>query len=87
MESDITRLEAQILQYLDAHPHAADTAEGIAVWWLKSDPRTRLSRVQKALENLVQNNNVTRRKSPDGHILYSKGVESQENYPEAPINK
>lgn len=68
-----THLEEQILHYMELHPHAADTAEGIATWWLKHN-RVKLSQVQAAVENLVKRNMAIRRKSPDGHILYSKGT-------------
>ncbi len=73
MESEITQLDEQILYYMELHPHAADTAEGIATWWLKHDNRVKLSRVKGALENLVERGMAVRRKSQDGHILYSKG--------------
>lgn len=62
----------EILRYLRAHPQAADTAEGIARWWIK---RQRLhesvARVESALNLLVGRALVESRRSPAGTTLYA----------------
>ena len=47
-------IERGILRYLQEHPSAKDTAQGIAKWWVTSESQT-ISHVQlnKVLENLV----------------------------------
>jgi Fe2+ or Zn2+ uptake regulation protein len=70
-ESRITQLRDEILKYLDAHPQAADTVEGIANWWL---PRQRyeedIQKVQQALDGLVERRLVAKTTLADGTILY-----------------
>lgn len=63
-----------ILRYLHGHPHAVDTAEGIARWWLpaKHPADTRL--VEAALDRLEAQGLVRRRANPDRHILFSRSV-------------
>jgi len=63
----------EILAYLDAHPQAADSLEGIVLWWL---PRQRFvearARIQESLEQLVDRGLVERTHLPDGTVLYGK---------------
>lgn len=63
----------EILAYLDAHPQAADSLEGIVLWWL---PRQRFvearARIQESLEQLVDRGLVERTRLPDGTVLYGK---------------
>ena len=43
-----------IKRYLEDHPHAADTIEGVAQWWLRSTHRDiPVAVVQQALDYLV----------------------------------
>ena len=43
-----------ILRYLEAHPNAKDTVEGIAQWWvLREWSVTRFEEVEKALALLI----------------------------------
>lgn len=69
---------AEILRYLSAHPQAADTVDGIVMWWL---PRQRyeeaVDRVQRALDDLVARGLVDRITLVDGTVLYAdRGQES-----------
>lgn len=45
-----------ILTYLELHPRARDTAEGIAHWWVRAD----VSVVKEALDILVDGGAVTK---------------------------
>lgn len=48
------RMEAAILRYLGEHPHAMDTLEGVAEWWLARERiRTDVRRLATALRRLV----------------------------------
>jgi hypothetical protein len=63
----------QVRDYLSAHPNAADTLEGITGWWLpqqgaNADPEL----VQRAIDDLVARQEVTRIQSADGHVLYTR---------------
>lgn len=61
-DKEIARLAQDIQRYLLAHPHAADSVEGVLGWWL---PRQRYeesaAKVQQALEFLAQRGAVTKR--------------------------
>ena len=46
---------AELLSYLQEHPHAMDSLEGIAEWWLpRHHIRIGVERVSRALESLAQ---------------------------------
>jgi len=52
--AEIARLAAEVLRYLQRHPGAADTVEGIAEWWIaKQRLEDNLMRVQAAVDRLV----------------------------------
>ena len=76
-ERDVARIAADVRKYLELHPHAMDTVEGITNWWL---PILRYEeareRVQQALEYLESLGEIARRQMPDGRSLYlrSKGA-------------
>ena len=68
-DEELARL---ILGYLREHPGAADTLEGITKWWVM---RQRISEsteaVQRALEKLVSEGLIARRRTVDGQSSYS----------------
>jgi Fe2+ or Zn2+ uptake regulation protein len=73
MNDDSTlALAAELLRYLAQHPGAADTAEGILRWWLPQSMAAHgLPEVEAALEQLVQDGALERRRLPDGRVLYA----------------
>jgi DNA-binding MarR family transcriptional regulator len=72
MNDDTTRaLAAEVLAHLERHPDAADTAEGIQRWWLSDGGAYALADVERALERLVRMGSVSRRRLPDGRVLYA----------------
>jgi hypothetical protein len=63
----------EITRYLDAHPHAADTVDGIARWWLSGPGVDCVARedLQQALEQLVARGTMTRVHTANGTVLYA----------------
>lgn len=66
-------LAQEIAKYLAETGTMADTADGIAQWWL-TQQRVQEGRkkVEEALDYLVAQGLVTRRVLPDGKVLYTK---------------
>lgn len=63
-------LEAAVLGYLAEHPHAADTVEGIASWWLM---RQRVRDEVRALARVL-------RRLVDGGVLEQIGTGEAARY-------
>jgi hypothetical protein len=70
------RLMAPILDYLDAHPQAADGCVGIARWWLRPDADPEA--VQRALDLLVARGALRCRQVPGGEPIYSAAGRAKE---------
>jgi hypothetical protein len=70
-EPDITLIANEIRRYLQSHPQAADSIEGVARWWLM---RQRLEesrdRVERALESLVAEG-VVEKVLSDTRVVYA----------------
>lgn len=70
--ADLDRVEGAIVRYLAEHPDAADSAKGIARWWLAGHgQRDCIDEVREALERLRQRGVVTARTLPSGERIYS----------------
>jgi hypothetical protein len=68
MASMNTRAVAsRIVGYLASHPDACDTAEGVR-WWL-DDHEVTVEEVASALDDLVSNGHVERRRGPAGDVF------------------
>jgi DNA-binding IclR family transcriptional regulator len=49
------KLAAAILQYLTEHPHAMDTLEGIAEWWIgREQIRVEVNTLAKVLHRMTE---------------------------------
>lgn len=71
MNGTTTEVAWEIERYLRAHPNAADTAEGIAQWWLsKTEHASNPAIIQVALNMLVSEGRVDRAVLADGTVLY-----------------
>lgn len=73
-EEDIEeRVTREISRYLDAHPDAADTIDGVLQWWL-SPALAGASRetVQRALARLIAAAEVESRVLVDGAVVYGR---------------
>jgi Fe2+ or Zn2+ uptake regulation protein len=61
----------EILHYLQTHPDAGDTAEGIAEWWLtECDAGESKVLVEQALHLLVKQGLLERHIIAEGTVLY-----------------
>jgi hypothetical protein len=70
-EVAITAVAKTIQRYLDAHPNAADSVEGITRWWLtrqRYEEATKI--VEQALERLVAEGKVAKTVTAEGAVLY-----------------
>jgi hypothetical protein len=71
MKEETEEVVCEILQYLTENPHAQDTVEGIARWWISEQTiRKRRGLVEKALATLVAEDLVIARKGPDTQTVY-----------------
>lgn len=60
-----------ILRYLESHPHAADTVDGIVNWWLPLQRyQDTFEMVEKILEELVMDGQVVKTSLPDNKVIY-----------------
>jgi len=66
------KVAEQILQYLQTHPHASDTLEGIAAWWLlRHRIDNSLTEVEQVIKGLVAKGEVKESAGPDGRTMYA----------------
>ncbi len=76
MDADDARIDAlaeTIRDYLNKHPNAADTLEGVATWWLSGNADAQwLSDVRCAMERLIERGNVARYTLRDGTVIYER---------------
>lgn len=69
---------AEVLRYLQAHPHAADTIEGITRWWLAPKLGTvSAESLERALARLMESGHVQRDALSDGRYVYRRGHKIQ----------
>ena len=75
----IEALANAILGHLHAHPLAADSAAGVAQWWLEPPhDSAALAHVEQALEMLVAREVLPRLRLSDGGVLYSQVLPTQQ---------
>ena len=73
-DEQVLTLARGIERYLEKHPNAADSLEGIQRWWLiRNRYAEDTLKVERALERLIAKGIVVRRILPDGKAIYSGG--------------
>ena len=73
----ISSIQADVLGYLDMHPDAADSSDGIRQWWLlKQIARRSQARVQAALDELVRAGLIQAHQLEDGRLVYKRRTHS-----------
>ena len=71
MKKESDKVVCEVLQYLIENPHAQDTVDGIAQWWISEQTiRKGKDLVEKALETLVAENLVIARKGRGTQTRY-----------------
>jgi hypothetical protein len=71
-------IASDILAYLDEHPQAQDTLEGIAQWWLMEQRiKQVISGVRSALSELVHEGLVLEYEGADGQARYGVNLEKR----------
>ena len=71
-DGPVQAVATAILAHLEAHPLAADSADGVARWWLGNDGSSvTLEQVEQALDLLVSRHVLRRLSLVDGTHLYS----------------
>lgn len=69
---EVERMAAAIVEHLRAHPHAADSAAGVARWWLgPAHAGVAVERVEAALDRLVALGVLRQLRLADGSVLYA----------------
>lgn len=72
-KDEIAALAEQIRRYLETHPAAADTLDGIVSWWLPGQPHPHaVESVERALDILVGAGVVEKVTRSDGHVIYRR---------------
>ena len=69
---DIEDIARELERYVDRHPGAADTVDGIARWWLAGPVQPPPRDVEAALDLLVRRGVLTRRLLPDGTTVFAR---------------
>ena len=81
---DVDAVAATIRRYLLDHPNAADTLQGVAQWWLSGDADEEwLSKVQRAIEQLVKRGEMVRQTLRDGTVIYERNKQGDPDSPDA----
>lgn len=71
-DDEIVAIAQEIAGYLRAHPHSADSLEGVGKWWLTRQRYEQSIRtVRRALDYLVAEGVVKKSTSVGGEALYS----------------
>ncbi|MEM5317139.1 hypothetical protein [Paraburkholderia sp. JHI869] len=68
----VETIKSRIVDYLQQHPAAADSARGIQRWWLPGR-EVALALVEAALEHLASEGRITKTLLPDGNSVWSAG--------------
>lgn len=78
LDGNLSRVTWAIQRYFASHPDAADSAQGIARWWLVGEGvEATADEVEAALGVLVQRGVVRAQRMPDGRLIYAwAGVRS-----------
>jgi len=71
-DRDVEEIARELERYVDRHPAAADTIDGIARWWLASSVQPPPRDVEAALDLLVRRGVLSRRPLPDGNTVFAR---------------
>ncbi|HJV60825.1 MAG TPA: hypothetical protein VJ743_07750 [Albitalea sp.] len=78
-EGLVDAVAVAILEHLRTHPLAADSAAGVARWWLgPAHASVTVPQVERALELLVARRQMRRLALTDGTVLYSQALPARQ---------
>ena len=64
-------VQAELLDYIQQHPDAADTAEGIRQWWLiRRIAAYSRDIIQASLDQMVASHALKKQSTRDGEVIY-----------------
>lgn len=67
----VDELAAEICAYLDAHPDAADTVDGVVQWWIVHERWLRgIALVGRALDRLIAEGRIEAIRGADARVVY-----------------
>jgi hypothetical protein len=70
--TDLTMMR-EVLLYLELHPNAADTLDGILMWWCKRQSNELDAEILKTiLDELVNNKKLVKIVSQSGEAIYKR---------------
>ena len=77
----LTEIQSEVLGYLEDHPDAFDTVDGIRQWWLlRRLAQYSTDRVQTAIDQLVETGFIETRLLDDGQCAYCRCANHYSNY-------
>ncbi len=77
----LTDIQSDVLGYLEEHPDAFDTVDGIRHWWLlRRLAQYSIDRVQTALDQLVASGSIAIHLLDDGQRAYGRCADHNSNY-------
>ncbi len=69
-ENDVEGIARELERYVEMHPAAADTVDGIARWWLAGPMQPPLKQVEAAVDVLIRRGILSRNLLADGNSVY-----------------
>ena len=77
----LTEIQSEVLGYLEDHPDAFDTVDGIRHWWLlRRLAKYSTDRVQTAIDQLVATGFIETHLLDDGQRAYGRCTAHDPNY-------
>jgi len=61
-----------VVAYLERHPHAEDTVDGISAWWLQGQRLSSRDDLLRALDKLVEEGRLVRHVRLDGSCVFRR---------------
>ena len=75
-DKEVEKIAKLIESYINRHPNASDSMEGIAKWWIpRMQEYTQTERVLLALDILISKNVLKRIKDVNGQVNYKSSNE------------
>jgi hypothetical protein len=67
----VDELAAEIREYLDQNPNAADTLDGIVQWWIVQQRFLRgIQAADRAVKRLIEQGRMEEVQAPDGRSIF-----------------